>query len=62
MLSLSEVMLQNYDMESFSELEKMISEKAKTGEIHFQMDVKPTYRDTPDDWEDKLESAFNIRS
>jgi len=61
MLSLSEVMLQNYEMESFTELEKVISEKAKAGAIHFQMDVKPTYSDTPEDWEDKLEAAFNTR-
>lgn len=61
MLSLSEVMLQNYEMESFAELEKMITEKAQAGEIHFQMDVKPAYNDTPADWEDKLEAAFNTR-
>jgi len=61
MLALSEVMLQNYELESFSELEKVITDKARAGEIHFQMDVKPTYGDTPDDWEDRLEAAFNAR-
>lgn len=61
MLSLSEVMLQNYELEYFADLEKVISEKAKAGEIHFQMDLKPTYGDTPDNWEDRLEAAFNTR-
>jgi len=61
MLSLSEVMLQNYEFESFTELEKKISEKAQEGEIHFQMDLKPTYNDTPADWEDRLEAAFHAR-
>lgn len=61
MLWLSEVILQHHSVESFMELESLITEKAKGGEIHFQMDVKPTYPDTPADWEDRLESAFNTR-
>lgn len=59
MLFLSEVMLENFDTESFSELENLITKKAKAGEIHFQMDVKPEYPDTPVDWQDRLEAAFN---
>lgn len=62
MLWLSEVILQHHDVESFIELEGLITEKAKAGEMHFQMDVKPTYPDTPGDWEDRLESAFNTRA
>jgi len=61
MLWLSEVMLQNFETESFSELEKIITEKARSGEMHFQMDVKPSYGDTPEDWEDRLEAAFSSR-
>lgn len=61
MLSLSEVMLQNYNIETFSELANVIAEKGKGGEIHFEMDVKPTYGDTPEDWQDKLEAAFSTR-
>lgn len=59
MLWLSEVMLQNHDIETFGELEKIISEKARSGEIFFRMDLKPTYPDTPEDWEDRLEAAFS---
>ena len=61
MLWLSEVMMQGYDIESFGELEKVIADKAKAGEMFFRMDVKPTYQDTPEDWEDRLEAAFNTR-
>lgn len=61
MLWLSEVMMQNIEAESFSELESIITERARGGEIHFQMDVKPTYQDTPEDWEDRLEAAFSAR-
>jgi hypothetical protein len=59
MLWLSEVMLQNHDIETFEGLEKVIAEKGKSGEIFFRMDVKPTYPDTPEDWEDRLENAFS---
>lgn len=58
MLWLSEVMLENYDLKTFSELEGKIREKASAGELFFRMDVKPTYFDTPDNWEDRLEAVF----
>jgi len=59
MLWLSEVMLQGYDIESFEELKKVIGERAAGGELFFRMDVKPSYPDTPEDWEDRLEAAFS---
>jgi len=58
MLWLSEVMLENYDLQTFAELSDKIREKAATGEMFFRMDVKPTYPDTPDNWEDRLEAVF----
>ena len=59
MLYLSEVMLQNHDLESFEDLCKVVAERAvRDREIHFRMDVKPTYPDTPPNWEDRLEGAF----
>lgn len=57
MLWLSEVLLQNHEMSSFGELKQKISENAK-GEMFFRMDVKPPFADTPENWEDQLESAF----
>jgi len=59
MLWLSEIMLQNYDLKSFSELQNIVREKAKAGEMFFRMDVKPPFGDTPDDWEDRLEAVFS---
>jgi hypothetical protein len=61
MLWLSEVMLQGQDIETFEELKKELMKRAKQGELFFQMDVKPSYPDTPNNWEDKLEAAFTAR-
>jgi hypothetical protein len=61
MLWLSEVMLQGQDIESFEDLKAELKKRAAAGELFFQMDVKPTYADTPKDWEDKLEAAFTAR-
>ena len=57
MLYLSEVLIQNPQLESFEELEKLIKEKSKS-EIFFRIDVKPQYFDTPENWEDRLEAMF----
>jgi len=61
MLWLSEVMLQGQDIETFEQLKVELQKRAKAGELFFQMDVKPAYPDTPDDWQDKLEAAFTAR-
>lgn len=57
MLYLSEVLLQNHDLETFEALCETVSRLAK-GHIHFRIDVKPPYPDTPPNWEDRLEGAF----
>ena len=59
MLWLSEIMLQNHDLQSFEQLVPKVQEAARNGEMFFRMDVKPPYGDTPDDWEDRLEAAFH---
>ena len=61
MLWLSEVMLQGQHLESFEDLKEELKKRAREGELFFQMDVKPSYPDTPHDWEDKLEAAFTSR-
>ena len=43
MLWLSEVMLQGQDIESFEQLKQALKERARGGELFFQMDVKPAY-------------------
>jgi hypothetical protein len=59
MLWLSEILLKNHNLTSFDELVPLVQQAASEGEIFFRMDVKPPFGDTPDDWEDRLESAFN---
>jgi len=58
MLCLSEILLQHHELESFDELVSLVEEKARSGELFFQMDVRPPYLDTPESWEDRLEAAF----
>jgi hypothetical protein len=59
MLYLSEILISRQDLESFEELIPILRQCARDGERFFRMDVKPPYVDTPEDWEDRLESAFN---
>ncbi|MCB1733566.1 MAG: sulfur relay protein DsrC [Gammaproteobacteria bacterium] len=58
MLWLSEVLIQHHELQNFDELVVVIRDRAHNGELFFRMDVKPPFTDTPDDWEDRLESAF----
>ena len=58
MLWLSEILLENHNLNTFAELTDKVREKAASGEMFFRMDVKPTYLDTPDNWEDRLEAVF----
>lgn len=57
MLYLSEILIQNPDLDSFVELQRLVAERAKN-EMFFRIDVKPQYEDTPEDWEDRLEASF----
>ena len=59
MLWLSEVLMQNHDLESFDDLVQVIQHRAQQGEMFFRMDVKPPFGDTPPDWEEKLETVFS---
>ena len=57
MLWLSEILLQEHELVSFDQLKQSVVQRAK-GEMFFRMDVKPPFSDTPENWEDQLESAF----
>ena len=59
MLWLSELLIQGYDLDSFSALTEAVKERARDGEMFFRMDVRPPFPDTPEDWEDRLEAAFS---
>jgi hypothetical protein len=58
MLTLSEILIQEHTMQSFEELKLAIQQRAAQGEIFFQMDVRPPFKDTPEEWEEILESVF----
>lgn len=58
MLILSEVLIQHHELTKYSELVELIQEKARQGEIFFDIDVKPPFQDTPENWEENLEIMF----
>ncbi|MHB8534064.1 MAG: sulfur relay protein DsrC [Sulfuricaulis sp.] len=57
MLHLSEILLQHHDIETFEQLLEVVRQRAQA-EMFFRIDIKPTYPDTPSNWEDQLEGAF----
>lgn len=57
MLHLSEIMIQNPDLDTFEDLLKVVKVHSSNA-LHFRIDIKPTYPDTPANWEDRLEGAF----
>ncbi|MDD9806446.1 MAG: sulfur relay protein DsrC [Gammaproteobacteria bacterium] len=59
MLSVSEVLMSNHDMTSFGQLVEYVRRCARQGEIFFEMDLRPPFEDTPDDWAERLEAAFS---
>ena len=58
MLALSEILIQEFGMQSFDELKNAVAERARAGEMFFQMDVRTPFKDTPENWEDELEAVF----
>ena len=58
MLYLSDILIEHKELENFEQLVDMV-EQAKVGHMHFRMDVKPPFPDTPDNWESQLEGAFS---
>jgi hypothetical protein len=58
MLWLSEVLMQNQNLESFQQLIEIVRERAREGERFLSSDVRPPFPDTPMDWEERVEAAF----
>jgi hypothetical protein len=59
MLNLSELLIQHPELENFAQLEALITEHARANKARFfRIDVKPSFPDTPENWEDRLEAAF----
>ena len=59
MLYLSSILIDEKDIETFDQLLEVIKIRAKDGEIFIKIDLKPPFPDTPENWEDKIESAFS---
>ena len=61
MLHVSDILIERHDLESFAELVDEVRVRAR-GERFLRIDIKPPYADTPENWEDVLESAFTTAS
>ena len=59
MLYLSTLLIEEKEIETFVELLNIIKQKARDVEMFIRIDLKPPFPDTPDDWEDKIESTFS---
>ena len=57
MLYISDILIERHDLTSFAELVDALRVCARE-ERFLRIDVKPPFADTPDNWEDILESAF----
>lgn len=58
MLTVSSLLISHPELESFDGLQELIAQKIQEGERFLRMDVRPPFPDTPQDWEDRLESFF----
>jgi len=58
MLLLSQVIIEHPDVISFQQLLKVVGGYGENGQVLLSFDLKPDFRDTPRDWQDKLEYAF----
>jgi hypothetical protein len=61
MILLSEILIEEYQLMSFSDLEAAVRQRAVAGERFFKIDIKPQFADTPTNWESVLESVFTAR-
>jgi len=59
-LPLSEVIIRNPEARNFSELLKVVAMLGEKGGVLLSIDIKPDFRDTPRNWETKVENAFTF--
>jgi len=62
MLNLSEIIIQNPEINSFEELLSAVHQRGSDGLILLNFDIKPDYPDTPRNWQWALEAAFTERT
>ena len=61
MIWLSEILIAEHQLASFTDLQAAVKQRAIQGERFFGMDIKPQFADTPENWESVLESIFTAR-
>ena len=61
MIWLSEILIAEHQLASFTDLQAAVQQRAIEGERFFGMDIKPQFTDTPENWESVLESIFTAR-
>ena len=61
MIWLSEILIEEYALASFNDLQAVVRQRAAEGERFLGFDIKPQFADTPADWESVLESIFTAR-
>jgi len=60
MIYLSDILTQEHDLDTFEGLLEIVRQKARGGEIHLDVDIKPPYDDAPKDWQNQVEMAFTF--
>ena len=61
MILISEILIEEYELASFTDLKLAVQQRAAQGERFLRFDIKPQFADTPEDWESVLESIFTAR-
>ena len=57
-LKLSDMIIQNPQINSFEDLKVIMKDYASGEAVLLNFDIKPDYRDTPKNWQWQLEGAF----
>lgn len=58
MLNVSDILMNEHELSSFEDLLEVVKQHARNGEMFIQMDIKPPFPDTPENWEVAIENAF----
>jgi hypothetical protein len=58
-VKLSDIIIQNPQINSFDELLETVRAISSEDMLFLNFDVKPDYRDTPRNWQWRLEAAFS---
>ena len=59
MLYLSTLLIEHKDVETFDQFLEVVRQKAVEGEMFIRFDLKPPFPDTPENWQDRVESVFS---